>query len=110
MTRLMEEAPIFIWTGLNTMVTGEKISNTGMELRPGQMVQSMRATMNMVRSMALVLSSGQIIHNILVNFTITIFMEKGFILGVMAVDMRVNGKIIKCMGKEHSLGLMVENM
>jgi hypothetical protein len=74
----------------------------------GQMVPVMKETMNMGKNMAQELLNGLIPQCLLVNFIITIFMEKVFICGVMGVNMRANGKIIKCMGRAVLVGLMEE--
>ena len=58
MIKLMDAVPMFIWTGLNTLVNGEKTSSMDSVLRHGLMVQSMRGTTSMVKSMELVLLSG----------------------------------------------------
>lgn len=53
---------------------------------------------------------GKIILHIEDNSKIITFMEVEFISGAMNVNSMVNGQIIKCTVKEHSLGKMEENM
>jgi hypothetical protein len=74
----------------------------------GQMVPVMKEIMNMGKNMEQELLNGPIPQCLLVNFIITIFMEKVFICGVMGVNMRANGKTIKCMGRAVLVGLMEE--
>ena len=64
----------------------------------------------MGRSMGLELSSGLIIPSTLESSIIIIYTEKVCIRGLMGESMKESGVIIKCMGKELSLGQMDENM
>jgi len=107
--RLTEREYIFIWTELNITETGERINNTGLELRPGLMGLSMKATMNMEKNMERVLLNGLTARNILVNSITITSTAKEFILGAMEEDMKVSGKTIKCMARELLLGLMAES-
>ena len=52
MTRHMVGELTSTWMEPIIVATGRKISNTVMELRPGQMLLSTKAIMNMERSMA----------------------------------------------------------
>jgi hypothetical protein len=112
--KLKEEEPMSIWTVLNTWVNGEKIVNTDMESRVGQIMQNMKVITSTVRNMASVLSNGVTDHLTSVNFTIIIFMVKVCIHGQTTEFTKVNGGQIKCMGKELLHGLtgvnMLENM
>ena len=74
------------------------------------MVPSMKVITNTGRNTGLVLSNGLIILSTLVSSIITIFMEREFIHGVTVGDMKVNGKIIRCMVMVPSHGQMVESM
>jgi hypothetical protein len=71
---------------------------------------SMKDTMSMERNMDKVYFNGLTTQNILVISITIIFMEQVYILGVMDVNMRESGRIIKCMVKASSLGLMAENI
>jgi hypothetical protein len=51
MIRLKEEELMNIWMVLNTWENGEKIANTDMESRVGQIMPNMKAIMNMERNM-----------------------------------------------------------
>jgi len=112
--KLKEEEHMSIWTVLNTWVNGEKIVNTDMESRVGQIMQNMKVITSTVRNTASVLSNGVMDHLTSVNFTIIIFMVKVCIHGQTTEFTKVNGDQIKCMGKELSHGLtgvnMLENM
>ena len=66
--------------------------------------------MSLERNMASVLSSGVTVPIMLVNFIIIIFMEKDFTHGLTGENTKVNGKLTKCTEKEHSPGLMEENI
>ena len=58
MIKLMGVEYTFTWTEPNIKESGEKISNTVMELRPGLMEQGTTETTNTERSMEQALSSG----------------------------------------------------
>jgi len=106
MTRLMERELTFIWTVLNTQGNGKMISNMVMVLRLGLIALVMKVTMNMVRNMERAHLNGQTLQCLLESFTTIISMEEEFICGVMAENMKENGKIIKCMEKVVSHGVM----
>jgi len=59
-TKPMVVEPMNTRIAPNTLEIGKRISNMDMELRHGLIWQSMRATMNMEKSMASVLSNGVI--------------------------------------------------
>ena len=103
-----------IWTVLNTWVNGEKIVNTDMESRVGQIMQNMKVITNTVKNTASVLSNGVMDRLTSVNFTIIIFMVKVCTHGQTTESTKVNGDQIKCMGKELLHGQtgvnMLENM
>ena len=110
MIRLMGRVCIFIWMVLSTMVIGEKTNNMVMEWKHGQMAPSMKGTMNMGRSMVQEPLNGLITHSILVNSITTIYMVRESIHGATDDDTRVNGRTIRCTGRERSPGLMVGSM
>ena len=114
MIRLKVEELMSIWMELNTWVNGEKIANTDMESRVGQIMQNMKVITSMVRNTASVLSNGVMDHLTSVNFTTIIFMVKVCIHGQTTEFTKVNGDQIKCMGKVLLLGQtgvnMLENM
>ena len=78
-------------------------------LRIGQTNQGIKEVMNTVRNMELVLLPGLMDLNTSVNLLTITSMAEGSIIGLIIDDMKVNGRTTRCMGKEHSLGLMVEN-
>jgi hypothetical protein len=110
MTRLMVRVPIPIWMELNTTVTGRRTNNMGLVSRHGQMVQNMRAIMNMGRSMVPVHSSGQMAPSISENSIIITSMARESIHGVTAENTKANGETTRCTEKVPLLGLMAENM
>lgn len=63
-----------------------------------------------VKNMEKVFLYGVMDPNIMVNSIIIILMVKELILGLMADNIKENGKTIKWMAKVNSLGQMVENM
>lgn len=60
--------------------------------------------------MAEVNSNGLMVQLMRVNLWIIIFTVKEYISGLTIDVMKANGKTIKCMDKEFSLGLTEENM
>ena len=110
MIRLMDAVPMFTWTVLNILASGEKTSSMGSVLRHGLTVPSMRATTSMVKSMELVPLSGLTARCTSENFIITTFMEKECTLGQTVASMKESGAITKCTAKERSPGLMAESM
>ena len=93
-----------------TLVIGKKTDRMAMELKHGQITPNMKEITSLAKNTALVLLNGLMVLLTLVNFSITIFMEKECILGQTIGDMKVSGVPIKCMEKEPLLGLMVESM
>ena len=93
-----------------TLVIGKKTDKMAMELKHGQITPNMKEITSLAKNTALVLLNGLMALLILVNFSITIFMEKECILGQTIEDMKENGALIKCMAKELSHGLMDESM
>jgi hypothetical protein len=71
---------------------------------------NMRDTMSMARNMDREYFSGLTTQSTLVTSITIIFMEREFTLGVMVVNMKGNGKIIRCMAMVPSPGLMAESM
>lgn len=55
-------------------------------------------------------STGQMEVTMMVILNKITFMDMVFMNGLMVENIKVNGKIIKCMEKEISLGQMEENM
>lgn len=110
MIRLMDAVPMFTWTELNILASGEKTSSTVSVLRHGLTVPSMKATTSMVKSMELVPLSGLTARCTSENFIITTFMEKECTLGQTVASMKESGAITKCTAKERSPGLMAESM
>jgi len=110
MIRLMDAVPMFTWTELNILASGEKTSSTVSVLRHGLTVPSMKATTSMVKSMELVPLSGLTARCTSENFIITIFMEKECTPGQTVASMRESGAITKCTAKELSPGLTAESM
>ena len=104
MIKLKVEEHTSTWTAPSTSVTGKKIDNTATELRPGQIMPNMRATMNMARSMESVHSSGRMAHLILVSSTTIISTAREFTHGLTTGFTKENGERIKCMAKERSHG------
>lgn len=74
------------------------------------MAPVMRAITLTERNMALASSLGQTAAHIKGNLTKTISMEKVFISGLMDVNSKVTGKIIRWRDKASSHGLTIENM
>lgn len=97
----------FTWMVRSTLVSGLKTNNTDTVLKHGQMAHAMKETTNMERNMERVPLSGLTPQCLLVNSTTITFTEKVFTCGVMVVNMKVSGKIIKCTAKAVSPGLMV---
>jgi hypothetical protein len=93
-------------TALNTSEIGRKINNMATALKLGPIWRNTKAITSLVRNTVLGHSNGEIIQIMWVNFITTIFMVKDFILGLTAGSMKENGKQIRCMEREHSLGLM----
>ena len=89
---------------------GLKINNMEMEKKFGQTMLVTKVSTKMVRNTVMVSSFGlmdQLIPEIL---SITIYMDKEFILGLMVVNTMVIGVQIKCMDQEFLHGMMVEDM
>ena len=89
---------------------GLKINNMEMEKKFGQTMLVTKVSTKMVRNTVMVSSFGlmdQLIPEIL---SITIYMDKVFILGLMVVNTMVIGVQIKCMDQEFLHGMMVEDM
>ena len=99
-----------IWMEQSILEIGRKIVKMDTELRLGLMGQSMRVIMNWVRNMELAHLNGQMAQYLLGNFTIIIFMEKVFTLGLIIENTKVSGVQTKCMEKEHSHGLTEGNI
>jgi hypothetical protein len=110
MIRPMGGEHTFTWMVLNIMVIGKKINNTVMVLKHGLMVLSMRAIMNMGKSMGPVLSNGLMGPCISENSIIITSMVRESTPGVMGVNMKENGATTKCMERVLLRGLMVEDM
>lgn len=73
-----------------------------------QMVASMMDFLSKVSRTAMVSSSGQMNHSMLVIGRMATSMEWETILGPMAPIIRANGSKTRSMAKEFSLGMMVE--
>jgi hypothetical protein len=110
MIKLMAEALMSILMVQSILVIGLKINSMAMELRYGQMEVLMKAIMNLVKNMELVLFNGLMVVLTLENFTVTIYMEWGYTLGKMVENMKENGEQTKCMVTEHLNGQMVVDM
>jgi len=110
MIRHMVAVSIFIWMAQNMMVNGLKINNMDTVSKFGLMVQDMKETMIWERNKEKVILNGLTEVLILEIFQITIFMVMECMNGQMEENIKVNGEIIRCMGKENSLGQMEENI
>ena len=95
MTKHTEKVLFTKLTVLSTPENGFKTSSMVMESKVGQMAPNMKVTMRSGTSMVLVLSNGQINQFLLVSSTITLFMAKVFICGLMVVSTMVSGGKIK---------------
>jgi hypothetical protein len=94
----------------DTRVTGLKISSMDLVLKNGLMVHHMKVNIIKARSMVMVNSLGLIRALILVSSTITTFMDKEFMSGLMEESSMEIGRTIKWKVMVVSLGLMVGNM
>lgn len=70
----------------------------------------MKEITSKVKNMELVLSNGQTVLHILVNFITITFTGKEYILGLTEEFMKENGEQIRCMVKARSSGQMVASM
>ena len=104
MTRLMEEETTNTSMGLSILVSGRKTLSMVLDLKLGQISQSMKAATSLERNMELVFSDGQTALCISESFTVTISMAKESTLGLMVGDMKENGVRTRCMVREHSHG------
>ena len=77
-------------------------------LKPGQMLRSTRVVMSLVKSTALVLSSGLMDQLISENFIIIIFTVRECIPGQTIASTKESGEQTRCMEKVHSHGLTTE--
>ena len=94
----------------NILVSGLKTSSTAMALKHGLMEPVMKETTNTAKNTVLEPSNGQTHLCSLVNFSITISMEKVFTCGVMAGNTKETGKTTRCMVKARSHGVMVASI
>ena len=108
MIRQKERVFTLIWTVLSIMESGRRTSNTVMEEKHGLMVQCMRETTCLERSMEEGNSNGQTDLFMLENSTIIILRAKESTSGQMEGLMTALGKTIKCMDLAYSPGLMEE--
>jgi len=109
-TKLRDLVSIHIWTVLNIRASGRKISNMEKVKSLGQMGLCMKGIMLWVKSTELVNFYGQIIQSTWVNSRTIILRARVSINGLMEEYLTVYGKIIKCMGKVCSHGLIIEDM
>ena len=89
---------------------GLKINNMEMEKKFGQTMLVTKVSTKTVRNTVMESSFGLMDQLIPEISSITIFMDKVFILGQMVVNTMVNGVQIKCMGQVYLHGMMVEDM
>lgn len=85
---------------------GLKINNMETAKKFGQTMLVMKVSTKMVRNTVTVSSSGLMDQLILEILSITIFMDKVNILGLMVVNMMVIGVQIKCMDQVFLHGMM----
>lgn len=109
MIKLTAEELMNTWMVPNILENGEKIDNTGMVLKVGQIMLNTKETTNMEKNMESEHSNGVMGRHILENFIIIIFTERECIPGQIAEYMRENGDPIKCTVRELLRGLMEEN-
>jgi len=109
-TKQRDSVSILIWMVLNIRVNGRKISNMVKVKSLGQMGLCMKGIMLWVKSTELVNFYGQIIQSTWVNSRTIILRARVSINGLMEEYLTVYGKIIKCMGKVCSHGLIIEDM
>lgn len=95
---------------LNIKDLGRMTNSMEQEKRHGQMELHMRGIMCLVKSMEEVHLYGQMDLFIMANFNIIILRELVNINGLMVDLITVIGKIIKCMDRVYSFGLMEEDM
>ena len=104
MIKLMERECIFIWMGQNIVENGKRINSMVLVKRLGQMVQSTKVIMNMVRNMEQGHLSGQIRVCMWENSTTTISRGRESTPGATAGSTRENGSQTKCTARAPSGG------
>ena len=109
MIKRTEEGLTNIWMEPTIVGIGKRTSNMGTELKPGQMQPNMKEITSMAKSTGLEPSNGRMDPLTSENSITIIFMEKAFTHGLIIGNMRVNGVQIKCTGKEHLHGPILEN-
>lgn len=98
MIKLMVKVFIRIWMEQDIEVSGKMISNMVMGKKSGLIKQFIRVIIIMEKSKEKGIFYGQIALLIMDNSLIIISMELELISGLMAENIQVIGKIIKCMG------------
>jgi hypothetical protein len=106
MIRLKAMVNICTWMVPLTRVSGKMTNNMGRELRHGLMEQFMMAFTKKARKMERAISSGEMGHSTRANSRTTILKDMEFISGMIRENLKVNGKIIKCMEEATLLGQM----
>ena len=109
MIKLKGEVLMSILTAPNTSVTGKRIANTVMELKPGQIMPDTKAITSSVRSTEWALSNGLMDHPTSVSSTTITSMERECTLGQTIESTRENGEPTRCTVRAPLLGLMVES-
>ena len=109
-TELREPASTTTLMELFTMESGSMISNVERERKFGQTGQSTRENLKTAKKMEMANFNGLMVLDIKALFKTTVLRDMANTLGRMAGSTRGNGKIIKCTGKEFSLGQMVSIM
>ena len=104
--KLMVKDSTLTLMALGMRESGEKINNTGMVLKDGQMELAIRDTMLMEKSMEKASSFGLTKALILVISLITTLKDKVFTSGQMEESTMETGKITKCKAMGLSHGLM----
>ena len=110
MIRLMVLETIYILMDLLMKENGKKINSMGLGKKFGQMVLSLKETIQKGKSKAQVLFYGLMAAITLESFMITISMALEFINGQMEEYLKGLGKTTRCMEVDYLLGLMVESM
>jgi hypothetical protein len=110
MIKLMVKESTPIQMALAMKEIGKKISSTAMALRDGPMVLAIKDSMLRGRNMGRVNLSGQTGVLSAETFMTTTLRVEVSMNGPMEEFSMENGKITRCRGMEHLLGLMGENM
>ncbi len=109
-TKLMDSVNTLILMEPSTKDTGLMINSMDKERKSGQMVQSMKVTINSERKTALESFYGLInLHTLVTSWTTT-FMVMVNTNGLMEESSLVTGFVIRCMVKVSLLGQMAENI